>query len=238
MRTTSPDIIAGRRTRQRSQPEAKIQQAVFEWIEWHSGKHPLLRFAFHSPNGGSRNLIEARHLKAGGVKPGVPDLLLPVPCGQYQGLAIEFKAGRNKTTDAQDFWLNGLAKSGYLTGVARSVDEAISLIRQFLTHQSNSISPNPSMVDGQQEKIMRNMKKVVVKIFYPEIVDGVFVENTEEVKTLLFELGLYHLSRFEALGRKTWFFLTDKVAIQFHESIGKVWFADEVTADQVIGVAS
>ena len=235
---SKPAIKATRR----SQPEAKIQQAVFEWIEWHSGKHPLLRFAFHSPNGGSRNLIEARHLKAGGVKPGVPDLLLPVPCGQYQGLAIEFKAGRNKTTDAQDFWLNGLAKSGYLTGVARSVDEAISLIRQFLTHQSNSISPNPSMVDGQQEKVMENMKKVesrvVIKVFYPEIVDGVFVENTGVAKMLLLNLGLYNLSRLEVLGRKTWFFLTDKVAIQFHESIGKVWFADEVTADQVIGVAS
>ena len=234
---SKPAIKATRR----SQPEAKIQQAVFEWIEWHSGKHPLLRFAFHSPNGGSRNLIEARHLKAGGVKPGVPDLLLPVPCGQYQGLAIEFKAGRNKTTDAQDFWLNGLAKSGYLTGVARSVDEAISLIRQFLTHQSNSISPNPSMVDGQQE-VMENMKKVesrvVIKVFYPEIVDGVFVENTGVAKMLLLNLGLYNLSRLEVLGRKTWFFLTDKVAIQFHESIGKVWFADEVTADQVIGVAS
>ncbi len=223
----------------RSQPEAKIQQAVFEWIGWHTGKYPVLAFAFHSPNGGSRNLIEARHLKAGGVKPGVPDLLVPVPCGSYQGLAIEFKAGKNKTTEAQDFWLNGLTKAGYLTGIVWSVEEAISLIQCFVTHQGISISGNPSMVDGKQEVAMRNMKKneaVVVKVFYPEIGDGVFVENTSAAKTLLLELGLYQLTRLEVLGRKTWFFLTDEVAVQFHESIGKIWFADEVSADQVIGM--
>ena len=228
----------------RSQPEAKIQQAVFEWIGWHTGKYPVLAFAFHSPNGGSRNLIEARHLKAGGVKPGVPDLLVPVPCGSYQGLAIEFKAGKNKTTEAQDFWLNGLAKAGYLTGVAWSVEEAISLIQRFVTHQGISISGNPSMVDGQQEKVMEKVmekvERVVVKVFYPEIENGVFVENTPKAKALLLELGIYHLSRLEVIGRKTWFFLTDEVAVQFHESIGKVWFADPVTADQVVtmGVSS
>ena len=221
----------------RSQPEAKIQQAVFEWIGWHTGKYPVLAFAFHSPNGGSRNLIEARHLKAGGVKPGVPDLLVPVPCGSYQGLAIEFKAGKNKTTEAQDFWLNGLAKAGYLTGIAWSVEEAISLIQRFVTHQGISISGNPSTVDWQKE--MKNMeKKSSVKVFYPEVGDGVFVENTGQAKSLLLDLGLYPLSRLEVLGRKTWFFLSDAVAIQMHESIGKAWFADEVTADQVVGVSS
>ena len=222
----------------RSQPEAKIQQAVFEWIGWHTGKYPVLAFAFHSPNGGSRNLIEARHLKAGGVKPGVPDLLVPVPCGSYQGLAIEFKAGKNKTTEAQDFWLNGLAKAGYLTGVAWSVNDALSLVQRFVTHQGISISGNPSMVDGQQEKVMEKVERVVVKVFYPEIVAGVFVENTPAAKVLLLDLGLYSLSRLEVAGRKTWFYLTDEVAIKMHESIGKIWFADEVNADQIAGVTS
>ena len=225
----------------RAQPEAKIQQAVFEWIGWHTGKYPVLAFAFHSPNGGSRNLIEARHLKAGGVKPGVPDLLVPVPCGSYQGLAIEFKTGKNKTTEAQDFWLNGLAKAGYLTGIAWSVEEAISLIQSFVTHQGISISGNPSMVDGQQEKVMENMKKInpiVVRVFYPEIIDGVFVENTPSAKALLLDLGLYSLSRLEVAGRKTWFYLSNEVSVQMHKSIGKGWFAEEVTADQVAGVAS
>ena len=95
------------------------------------------------------------------------------------------------------------------------------------------------MVDGQQEKVMEKVmekvERVVVKVFYPEIVDGVFVENTPASKALLLNLGLYQLSRLEVAGRKTWFFLSDEVAIRLHESIGKVWFADEVTADQVAG---
>ncbi len=229
----------------RSQPEAKIQQAVFEWIGWHTGKYPVLAFAFHSPNGGSRNLIEARHLKAGGVKPGIPDLLVPVPCGSYQGLAIEFKAGKNKTTEAQDFWLNGLAKAGYLTGIAWSVNDALSLVQRFVTHQGISISGNPSTVDWQKEmknmeKVMEKVKRVVIRVFYPETEDGVFVENTPKAKALLLELGLYHLCRLKVLGRKTWFFLDDAVAIQMHESIGQIWFSNEVTANEVVtmGVTS
>ena len=86
---------------------------------------------------------------------------------------------------------------------------------------------------------MKKMKTVTkIKVFYPETVDGVFVENTPAAKSLLLDLGLYSLARFEVVGRKTWFFLTDKVAVKMHESIGKIWFADEVTADQVVGVAS
>ena len=85
---------------------------------------------------------------------------------------------------------------------------------------------------------MKKMKPVTIRVFYPEIIDGVFVENTPVAKALLLDLGLYSLSRLEVAGRKTWFFLTDEVAVKMHESIGKVWFADEVTADQVAGVAS
>ena len=85
---------------------------------------------------------------------------------------------------------------------------------------------------------MQKMKPVTIRVFYPEIVNGVFVENTPAAKALLLDLGLYSLSRLEVAGRKTWFFLTDEVAVKMHESIGKVWFSEEVTADQVAGVAS
>jgi hypothetical protein len=48
-------------------------------------------YAFAVPNGGLRNKVQAAKLKAEGVKPGVPDVFLPYPCGQYAGLWLEFK---------------------------------------------------------------------------------------------------------------------------------------------------
>ncbi len=230
----------------RAQPEAKIQQAVFEWIGWHVGKYPILNFAFHSPNGGSRNLVEAKLLKASGVKPGVPDLLLPIPCGEYQGLAIEFKAGKNQTTDFQKFWLDGLEKAGYLTGVVYSVDEGIELVKRFVTHSSNSISPDPFTPNGKggnmENEYEVNDEAVVIKIFYPEsdspVVeedDIVFLENTRITRYLLQHLGLYQVSCLEVLGRKTWYALRGAYAVRLHETIGKVWFAESVTAEEVMG---
>lgn len=236
--------------KKRAQPEANIQQAVFEWIGWHVGKYPILNFAFHSPNGGSRNLVEAKHLKASGVKPGVPDLLLPIPCGEYQGLAIEFKAGKNQTTDFQKFWLDGLEKAGYLTGVAYSVDEGVELVKRFITHSGNSISPDPFTPNGkggnmENEYEANDVDAVVIRIFYPEsdspVVeddDVVFLENTRMTRYLLQHLGLYQVSCLEVLGRKTWYALRGAYAVRLHETIGKVWFAESVTAEEVMGSQS
>lgn len=236
----------------RSQPEAKLQQAVFEWIDWHIRKYPVLKFAFHSPNGGSRNIIEAKNLKAAGVKPGVPDLLVPIPCGKHQGLAIELKIGRNQTTEAQKSRLAGLAQAGYLTGVAYTVDEAVALIKSFVTPSRNSISVNPSIQDGiveeanmMEEESQISEEMVVIKVFYPEsdspVVeedDVVFLENTRLTRYLLQHLGLYQVSCLEVLGGRTWYALRGGYAVRLHESIGKVWFAESVKAEEVMGEKS
>ena len=58
---------------------------------------PGLLWAFAIPNGGSRGdnklarQIRGAQLKAEGVKPGVPDLMVPVPCWHKAGLFIEMK---------------------------------------------------------------------------------------------------------------------------------------------------
>ncbi len=60
--------------------EASEQIKLMEWCKWQEHKYPELQLLYHIPNGGSRNAIEAKNLKRQGVKPGVPDLCLPVPC--------------------------------------------------------------------------------------------------------------------------------------------------------------
>ena len=85
--------------------EAREQSALFGWLEWYGNICPEVKLAYHIPNGGSRNVIEARNLKLQGVKAGVPDICLPVPRGGYHGMYIEMKYGKNTTTDAQNLWL-------------------------------------------------------------------------------------------------------------------------------------
>lgn len=73
--------------------EAQHQAYVIKWSQQPSIRRqwPELALLHHIPNGGTRDAVEAKHLKQQGVKSGVPDLCLPVPRGQYHGLYIEIK---------------------------------------------------------------------------------------------------------------------------------------------------
>jgi hypothetical protein len=83
-------------------------------------------------NGGKRDKITAAKLKAEGVKPGVPDIFLPVPMPmsglnrwdrRYCGLYIEMKRPKatgqaaGSTSDDQDTWIVYLRSAGYAVGV-------------------------------------------------------------------------------------------------------------------------
>ena len=67
-----------------------------------------------------------------GVKPGVPDVCLPVPRKGWHGLFIELKFGANKPTDYQLEWLEQLAEQGYLAVVCYGWVEATEVIQDYL----------------------------------------------------------------------------------------------------------
>lgn len=67
------------------------QRALFELAFVASRHEPLLELLYAVPNGGQRNKIVASKLKAEGVKPGVPDVCLPVPRHGHGALYLELK---------------------------------------------------------------------------------------------------------------------------------------------------
>ena len=95
------------------QLESEHQTALFQWAKLMEGVYPELRHMFHVPNGGRRDRITAVRLKAEGVKPGVPDIMLPVPRGGYHGLWIELKVGGGKPSKEQREWQDYLNAAGY-----------------------------------------------------------------------------------------------------------------------------
>ena len=111
--------------------EAEEQAALFEWASY----YPELRFMYAVPNGGSRNVIEARNLKRQGVKSGVPDICLPVAAGGYHGLYIELKVGKNKPSENQEQWLEYLNKAGYMTKVCYGFQEARETIAGYISNR-------------------------------------------------------------------------------------------------------
>lgn len=116
--------------------EHEMQKSIIAECNLRGIQDPRYLRVFAVPNGGHRNKATAGKLKAEGVRPGVPDLLLLLPCRGYHGLAIELKVGGNYRTEAQGDWLAYLWEQGYCVEIIRdSAQDAIDLITWYLGEQ-------------------------------------------------------------------------------------------------------
>lgn len=114
--------------------EEQEQAAVFEWVTLMTYRLPELRLLYHVPNGGLRSKSEAVRFKRTGVKPGVPDLCLPVARSGYHGLYIELKRKKGgKLSDDQRDWLKALWEQDYYVCVCFGSEEACDTIYAYLT---------------------------------------------------------------------------------------------------------
>ena len=113
--------------------ESQEQVALFQWARLQERRWPELKLMHHIPNGGSRNAIEAKHLKAQGVKAGIPDIFLPCSRGGLHGLYIEMKRQKGgKVSEAQQEAMKALMGEGYMAVVCHGFEEARKAIRDYL----------------------------------------------------------------------------------------------------------
>ena len=120
-------------------PTEHAEQVAF--VAYVRAAHPIYaKFLAAVPNGGMRAMKTAKRLKAEGVSPGYPDLLLDYSVGNYHGLRIEMKRARGSrggaagsdTTDEQDAWIARLRHQGYAVAVCHGADEAIETFEQYI----------------------------------------------------------------------------------------------------------
>ena len=113
--------------------EDNIQKAVLQWASWQKYKDGKLSdYLHHSPNGGSRNIVEATKFKRMGVLAGFPDLFLFVARGGYHGLFIELKAKGGRVSKAQADMIARLQEAGYLALVCRGYNEAVDTLKSYM----------------------------------------------------------------------------------------------------------
>ena len=113
-------------------PEAQEQISLFEMIDLMIHRFPELRCCHHIPNGGQRSKATAGRLRAEGVRAGIPDIHLPVAHGGYCGLWIELKAGRNRTTGAQDVMIGILRDYGNRVEVCHGWQAAWQVLLEYM----------------------------------------------------------------------------------------------------------
>jgi len=108
------------------------QAALFSWAD--AAGIPELRMLFAVPNGGWRgpHPATARRLKDEGVRPGVPDIYLDVPRGEWHGLRIELKIKGGRLSPAQVKWLEKYSEYGYRAVCCYGWEQAKDEIRSYL----------------------------------------------------------------------------------------------------------
>ena len=109
--------------------EDRLQLGLLMWLQkvhW-----DLYRSTLHYPAGGTRNKREAARLKTLGVRAGVPDLLCFAPRGEYHGLALELKTGKNKPRANQIEWLSRFADFGWMAAWANDLDTAKRIFQEY-----------------------------------------------------------------------------------------------------------
>ena len=117
--------------------EETEQLLLFQWAELFSRKYSELKLLLHIPNGGKREKAEAGRLKAMGVKAGIPDVFLPVPCGNLHGLWIELKRIRSgRPTTAQKEWITLLNEQGYAAQLCHGWEHASKVILDYLNENA------------------------------------------------------------------------------------------------------
>jgi hypothetical protein len=101
------------------------QVAFFQWLDRFL---PTIgfdqRLAFAIPNGGKRHVVVAMQMKAEGVKPGVPDVLVAIPRPGFHGLFIEMKRRGGRVKKNQLELADLLRRQGYNVVIAWSFEEA------------------------------------------------------------------------------------------------------------------
>lgn len=116
------------------------QCLLFRWAELHQRKYPELACMFAVPNAGKRSIRAAAYMKAEGLKSGVPDVCLPIPRGNYAGLWIEMKVGRNKPSANQQAWIKRLKAQGHHCAVCYSFEEAKVLVEWYLNLEAREVA--------------------------------------------------------------------------------------------------
>ena len=123
--------------------ETVEQQSYFTWADFYCKKIVELCDLYAVPNGAWKSPAQAGKFQREGLRPGVPDIVLPHARGGYHALYIEMKRRRirgksgvllagDKPSPQQLDWHERLRAAGNCVVVAYGWDEAVEATLKYL----------------------------------------------------------------------------------------------------------
>ena len=132
-------------------------RATLRWAQLAASRWPCLRLLLHYP-GENKGQHSGRQRRQKGVRPGVPDLLLPVARAGYHGLAVEIKRprqlderGRIRSREGvlspeQRDWLEALEREGWRAETCYGADAAIRLVENYVSGSLQRPASDPVLI--------------------------------------------------------------------------------------------
>lgn len=111
--------------------ESDIQIVCVRWFRLQYPK--LARLLIAVPNGGRRDKITGRILKAEGTVAGASDLLLLLRRGCFGCLCIEMKTEKGMQSESQKIWQKDTEAFGNKYVVCRNITEFMDEINNYLS---------------------------------------------------------------------------------------------------------
>jgi len=111
--------------------ESKEQMEVIQWCKRNTHLYPELDEIFWIRNESKSRRVRIMG-KLMGIKPGTPDLLLPVARRNFHGLFIEMKSMVGSLSPAQKKRIPKLKAQGYAVIMCKGAAKAIHLIKSYL----------------------------------------------------------------------------------------------------------
>jgi hypothetical protein len=113
--------------------ESWEQAQFFRWVYANQVRYPELQLITGSMNGVRVSARIRSQLKAQGLRPGVPDIDIPIVRAPYAGLRIEMKRQQGgRLSPEQKRYHEALRAQGYLVEVCRGWQEAVRVVRKYL----------------------------------------------------------------------------------------------------------
>ena len=109
--------------------EDQLQQQIYTWynntfcLKNHNPRHII----FSVPNGGSRNIIEAKKMRATGLLPGVSDLIILQP---GKTIFVELKIEKGVQSESQKYFEERVKSLGFEYHLIRSLESFKALFNQ------------------------------------------------------------------------------------------------------------
>lgn len=116
----------------RQDKEHNEQAKFFAVLRLLAKKDSRLEWAHAIPNGFLRTKSMRIRAWSEGVTSGISDVFIPFPSNGFHGLYIEFKSPTGTLSKPQAEFLDCMASRGFKTQVARSCQEALVALRDYL----------------------------------------------------------------------------------------------------------